>query len=308
MSGSTRGFALAAERSVVVLRSASMGSTPLPLADQRRRRARRLPPLSALLGMLVIVLVAACALGAEWIAPFGPTTQNLRDRLQPPLLGGHVLGTDNLGRDVLSRIVFGGRVSLVVGIAAAALAGSVGVLLGLLAGYLGRWVDTLVSRVADVQQAIPFLILAIAVAVIVGPSLTNVVLVLAVTTWVSYFRVVRAEVLSVRESPLVEAARVIGARNRRILWSHVLPNVSASVIVIGSVMVANMIIFEASLSFLGLGVPPPTPTWGRMVFEGVQYVDSAWWLSVFPGLAIVLTVLAINLIGDWLREVFDPRL
>ena len=308
MSGSTRGFALAAERSVVVLRSASMGSTPLPLADQRRRRAKRLPPLSALLGMLVIVLVAACALGAEWIAPFGPTTQNLRDRLQPPLLGGHVLGTDNLGRDVLSRIVFGGRVSLVVGIAAAALAGSVGVLLGLLAGYLGRWVDTLVSRVADVQQAIPFLILAIAVAVIVGPSLTNVVLVLAVTTWVSYFRVVRAEVLSVRESPLVEAARVIGARNRRILWSHVLPNVSASVIVIGSVMVANMIIFEASLSFLGLGVPPPTPTWGRMVFEGVQYVDSAWWLSVFPGLAIVLTVLAINLIGDWLREVFDPRL
>ncbi len=258
--------------------------------------------------MLVIVLVVACALGAEWMAPFGPTAQNLRERLQPPLVGGHVLGTDNLGRDVLSRIVFGGRVSLVVGVAAAALAGSLGVLLGLVAGFVGRWVDALVSRVADVQQAIPFLILAIAVAVIVGPSLTNVVLVLAVTTWVSYFRVVRAEVLSVRESPLVEAARVIGARNRRILWRHVLPNVSASVIVIGSVMVANMIIFEASLSFLGLGVPPPTPTWGRMVFEGVQYVDSAWWLSVFPGLAIVLTVLAINLIGDWLREMLDPRL
>jgi peptide/nickel transport system permease protein len=297
---------LAAERTAV-LHSTGVGTADVR-PSEKRRRTRRLPPLSALLGMLVIVLVVICALGAEWIAPFGPITQNLRDRLQPPLLGGHLLGTDNLGRDVLSRIVFGGRVSLVVGVAAAALAGSFGVLLGLLAGYLGRWTDALLSRVADVQQAIPFLILAIAVAVIVGPSLTNVVLVLAVTTWVSYFRVVRAEVLSVRESPLVEAARVIGARNRRILWRHVLPNVSASVIVIGSVMVANMIIFEASLSFLGLGVPPPTPTWGRMVFEGVQYVDSAWWLSVFPGLAIVLTVLAINLIGDWLRELLDPRL
>ncbi|HEY3059339.1 MAG TPA: ABC transporter permease [Chloroflexota bacterium] len=297
---------MAAERTAV-LQSTGVGTAAVK-PSEKRRRTRRLPPLSALLGMLVIVLVVICALGAEWIAPFGPITQNLRDRLQPPLLGGHLLGTDNLGRDVLSRIVFGGRVSLVVGVAAAALAGSFGVLLGLLAGYLGRWTDALLSRVADVQQAIPFLILAIAVAVIVGPSLTNVVLVLAVTTWVSYFRVVRAEVLSVRESPLVEAARVIGARNRRILWRHVLPNVSASVIVIGSVMVANMIIFEASLSFLGLGVPPPTPTWGRMVFEGVQYVDSAWWLSVFPGLAIVLTVLAINLIGDWLRELLDPRL
>ena len=181
-------------------------------------------------------------------------------------------------------------------------------LLGLLAGYLGGWWDTLIGRLADVQQAIPFLILAIAVAVIVGPSLTNVVLVLAVTTWVSYFRVVRAEVLSVRESLLVDAARVLGASMPRIVLRHVLPNVSGSVIVIGSLMVANMIIFEASLSFLGLGVPPPTPTWGRMVFDGVQYVDSAWWLSFFPGLAIVLTVLAINLIGDWLRDLLNPRL
>jgi peptide/nickel transport system permease protein len=273
-----------------------------------RRRARPRLPLSFLVGMVVIALVVLSAVLAELIAPYGPATQNLRDRLGPPLSNGHLLGTDQLGRDVFSRIIYGGRVSLVVGIAAAALAGSLGVILGLLAGYAGRVVDTLASRVADVQQAIPFLILAIAVAVIVGPSLTNVVLVLAVTTWVSYYRVVRAEVLSVRESPLVEAARVIGARDFRIVLRHVLPNVSASIIVVGSVMVANMIIFEASLSFLGLGVPPPTPTWGRMVFEGVQYVDSAWWLSFFPGLAIVLTVLAINLIGDWLREILDPRL
>lgn len=219
-----------------------------------------------------------------------------------------MLGTDNLGRDILSRTIYGARVSLVVGVAAALLAGSIGVLLGLLAGYLGGWCDALVGRLADIQQAIPFLILAIAVAVILGPSLTNVVLVLAVTAWVNYFRVVRAEVLTVRESLLVDAARTLGASGPRIVLRHVLPNVSASIIVIASLMVANMIIFEASLSFLGLGVPPPTPTWGRMVYDGVQYVDSAWWLSLFPGLAIVLTVLAINLVGDWLRDALDPRL
>jgi peptide/nickel transport system permease protein len=277
-----------------------------PMAE-RRKRSRWLPPMTASIGLLVIVLVILGAAGADSISPFSPTAQNLRDRLQPPGLT-HLLGTDNLGRDMLSRTIYGARVSLVVGVAAALLAGSVGVLLGLLAGYLSGWWDTLISRVADIQQAIPFLILAIAVAVIVGPSLTNVVLVLAVTTWVSYFRVVRAEVLAVRESLLVDAARTLGASTPRIVLRHVLPNVSASVIVIASLMVANMIIFEASLSFLGLGVPPPTPTWGRMVFDGVQYVDSAWWLSLFPGLAIVLTVLAINLVGDWLRDVLDPRL
>lgn len=273
-----------------------------------RRRQRRRLPASLVFGVVVILVVALGAAGADVLAPSGPATQSLRDRLQAPLIGGHLLGTDNLGRDVLSRVIYGARISLLIGVAAAALAGSLGVILGLLAGYAGGWLDALVSRLADVQQAIPFLILAIAVAVILGPSLINVILVLATTTWVNYFRVVRSEVLVTRESVFVDAARVVGARNHRIVLRHVLPNVSASIVVIGSVMVANMIIFEASLSFLGLGVPPPTPTWGRMVFEGVQYVDSAWWLAFFPGLAIVLTVLAINLVGDWLREVLDPRL
>jgi peptide/nickel transport system permease protein len=282
--------------------------TTSPSAPPNRRLRRWVPPLTASFGLSIIVLVTLAAIGADAVSPFSPTAQSLRDRLQAPLSGTHLLGTDNLGRDVLSRTIYGARISLAVGVAAAVLAGSVGVLLGLLAGFLGGWWDTLISRVADVQQAIPFLILAIAVAVIVGPSLTNVVLVLAVTTWVSYFRVVRAEVLSLRESLLVDAARVLGASNGRIMLHHVLPNVSASVIVIGSLMVANMIIFEASLSFLGLGVPPPTPTWGRMVFDGVQYVDSAWWLSLFPGLVIVFTVLGINLVGDWLRDMLDPRL
>ena len=274
---------------------------------ERHKRSRWVPTVAASIGLVVILLVTFGAIAADVIAPFNPTTQNLRDRLQPPDMI-HPMGTDNLGRDVLSRTIFGARVSLVVGVAAALLAGSLGVVLGLTAGYLGGGWDAVFSRVADVQQAIPFLILAIAVAVIVGPSLTNVVLVLAVTAWVSYFRVVRAEVLTVRESMLVDAVRTLGASTARIVVRHVLPNVSASIIVIASLMVANMIIFEASLSFLGLGVPPPTPTWGRMVFDGVQYVDSAWWLSLFPGLAIVVTVMAINLVGDWLRDALDPRI
>jgi peptide/nickel transport system permease protein len=279
----------------------------LDRAPERKPRARWMPTLAASIGVLVIVLVTFGAAAADVVVSVSPSTQNLRDRLQPPN-ATHLLGTDNLGRDILSRTIYGARVSLVVGVTAALLAGSFGVVLGLVAGYLGGWWDTVLSRVADVQQAIPFLILAIAVAVIVGPSLTNVVLVLAVTAWVNYFRVVRAEVLAVRESLLVDAARTLGASTWRIVLRHVLPNVSASIIVIASLMVANMIIFEASLSFLGLGVPPPTPTWGRMVFDGVQYVDSAWWLSLFPGLAIVITVMAINLVGDWVRDALDPRL
>jgi peptide/nickel transport system permease protein len=275
------------------------------------RRRRHYPPPSVIIGLAIVVLIAFSALAAELVSPYRPTTQNLRERLQPPS-PEHLLGTDTLGRDILSRVIYGAQVSLKVGVLGVGLSGSFGVLLGLLAGYLGGCPtirrDTLFSRLADVQQAIPFLILAIAVAVILGPSERNVIVVLAVTTWVSYFRVVRAEGLAVRESTMVEAARVVGAPTWRIVFRHVLPNVSASIIVIASLMVANMIIFEASLSFLGLGVPPPTPTWGRMVFEGVQYVDSAWWLSLFPGLAIVLTVLAINLVGDWLRDVLDPRL
>jgi peptide/nickel transport system permease protein len=278
-------------------------ATPAPPVSGRRAR---LSPL-ALAAVVVILLVALGAAGADVVSPFSPTAQNLRDRLQPPG-ASHLLGTDNLGRDILSRTIYGSRVSLVVGVSAALLAGSIGVTLGLVAAYVGGWCDIVCSRIADIQQAIPFLILAIAVAVIVGPSLTNVIVVLAVTAWVNYFRVVRAEVLSVRESLLVDAARTIGASAPRIVLRHVLPNVSASMIVIASLMVANMIIFEASLSFLGLGVPPPTPTWGRMVFDGVQYIDSAWWLSLFPGLAILVTVLAINVLGDWLRDALDPRL
>jgi peptide/nickel transport system permease protein len=181
------------------------------------------------------------------------------------------------------------------------------VTLGLVAGYLGGWWERVIMRIADVQQAIPALVLAIAVVAVLRPSLVNLIVVLAITTWVGFARVVRSEVLAVRETLLVEAARVIGATEARIITRHILPNVAASIIVIASLMVANLILFEASLSFLGLGVPPTVPSWGRMVFEGIEYVDTAWWIPLVPGLAVMITVLGINLSGDWLRDALDPR-
>lgn len=273
----------------------------------RRRRVAS----TALVGFAILASVTLAALFAQVISPSAPETQQLIERLDPPSwLGGEngrLLGTDQLGRDVLSRVVHGARVSLIVGIAGVALSGTVGVTLGLVAGYFGgRW-DRVIMRVTDLQQAIPALVLAIAVVAILRPSLLNLIIVLAVTTWITFARVVRSEVLAIRESLFVEAARLVGARHRRIIVRHVLPNVSASVIVIGSLTVANLILFEASLSFLGLGVPPPTPTWGRMVFDGLEYVSTAWWIPLFPALAVMLTVLGSNLVGDWLRDALDPR-
>lgn len=263
------------------------------------------------MGIAILVAIALAAVFAEVIAPSSPVTQRLTERLDPPWwLGGehgYALGTDQLGRDVLSRVIYGSRVSLVVGVAGVALSGTLGVTLGLLAGYFGGYWDRVIMRVTDVQQAIPALVLAIAVVAILRPSLLNLIVVLAVTTWVAFARVVRSEVLALRETLFVEAARVVGASDRRIIARHILPNVTASIIVIGSVTVANLILFEASLSFLGLGVPPPTPTWGRMVFDGLEYVSTAWWIPLFPGVAVMLTVLGSNLVGDWLRDALDPR-
>jgi peptide/nickel transport system permease protein len=265
-----------------------------------------------LIGLILVVFVIAVAVLAPWISPYDPAKQNIRERLLPPawMAGGsvaHLLGTDSVGRDVLSRVIYGSRVSLYVGILAASASALVGVTLGLVAGYARGAVDAVISRVGDMQQAIPFLVLAIAVAAVLGPGLTNLILVLVITTWVTFFRVVRGETLSVREEQYVWAARAIGSRSTRIMVRHVLPNVAASIIVVGTLLVANMIIFEASLSFLGLGVPSNIPTWGRMVAEGREYVATEWWIALFPGLAILLTVVGVNLLGDWLREALDPR-
>jgi peptide/nickel transport system permease protein len=276
----------------------------------RRRVVSRLPSGPALLGLAILTALVLAALFADLIAP-APDTQQLFDRLDAPSWAGgahgHLLGTDSLGRDLLARVVHGARVSLTVGLVGVALSGGVGITLGLIAGYLGRRWDRIIMRVADVQQAIPALVLAVAVAAVLKPSITNLIVVLAVTTWFTFARVVRSEVLSLREMLFVESARVVGADDARIIGRHILPNAAASIIVIATLMVGNLILFEASLSFLGVGVPLTTPTWGRMVFDGIEYVATAWWIALFPGLAVMLTVLATNLVGDWLRDALDPR-
>ncbi|MDB4897722.1 MAG: binding-protein-dependent transport system inner rane component [Firmicutes bacterium] len=262
----------------------------------------------AAVGILLLLLVAFMALLAPLVAPHDPTLQNTAMRLKPPGTPGYLLGTDPLGRDILSRIIYGSRISLIVGLASVVVAGAVGITLGTIAGYIGGTVDAVIMRLADLQLAIPFLVLALAIAAVLGPSLRNVILVLGVTGWVTYARVARGQVLSVRGREFVEAARALGATNGRIIWRHVLPELWAPLIVIASLQVGSMILAEASLSFFGLGVPPSIPTWGRIAADGRDYVTTSWWVATLPGIAIFLTVLGINLLGDWLRDRMDPTL
>jgi peptide/nickel transport system permease protein len=267
----------------------------------------------ALLGLAVIALSAVLATLAPALAPADPARNDLLARLTPPawMAGGswqHPLGTDTLGRDVVSRLLHGARVSLIVGFSAVIVAGVLGVLLGLVSGYYGGRLDDVLMRLGDVQLAFPALVLAIAVLAVVGSGLGNVVLVLGVTGWVTYARIARGETLSLRHREFVEGARALGARDAEILWRHVLPNVLPSITVVATFSVARTIIAEASLSFLGLGIPPPAPSWGAMLDEGRNYLTTGWWLALFPGLAILAVVLGINVVGDWLRDTLDPRL
>lgn len=259
-----------------------------------------------------ILLIAVVAILAPVLAPHDPNSQDLTLRLRPPAWShdaapGHPLGTDHLGRDVLSRVIYGSRVSLLVGVSATLLAGFIGALAGLVAGYFGGWRDALIMRVADVQLAFPSILLALALVAVLGPSLLYVILVLGATGWVSYARVVRAEVLSLRSREFVTAARAAGVRDATIVRRHLLPNVMAPLATVGTLQVASMIIAEASLSYLGLGVPKNVVTWGAMLHDGQLYLANAWWLAVLPGVAIMLTTLAINIAGDMLRDVADPK-
>jgi len=267
----------------------------------------------AVFGLTVLLCMGGAALLAPQIAPWDPGRQVLLKRLRPPMweargLREHPLGTDHLGRDILSRILYGGRISLGVGLSAVTLSCLIGVTLGLLAGFHGGRTDAFIMRVVDVFLAIPYILLAMGVVFALGPSLLNVIVVMAVTRWVQFARIVRADVLSIREREFVSGARARGSRSLRLLLRHVLPNALTPIIVIATLELAFMIIYESALSFLGLGVQPPTPTWGWMLSDGRNYVATAWWLATFPGLAIMLTVLAVNLLGDWLRDTLDPRL
>jgi peptide/nickel transport system permease protein len=268
---------------------------------------------AAFAGLLVIAATVLAAVLAPVLSPADPVKNRLVERLTPPMwvAGGtarHPLGTDTLGRDVTSRLLYGARVSLVVGVSAVAIAGLLGVVLGLLAGYYRGWPDDVLMRIGDVQLAFPVLVLAIALLAVAGASLLTVVLVLGVTGWITYARIVRGETLSLISREFVEAARAMGAPDRHVIWRHVVPNVLPPVTVVATFSVARVVIAEASLSFLGLGIPPPAPSWGAMLDEGRNYLTTGWWLALFPGLAILLLVLGINLVGDWLRDALDPRL
>ena len=255
---------------------------------------------------VVGVIMMAAAL-AEPLSPYGPNEQDITQRLQSPGLT-HLLGTDEVGRDILSRLIFGARISLLVGVIAVGVSCPVGVLVGLVAGYTGRRTDDVLMRITDIQLAVPTILLAIAVVAVLGPGLWNVILTLSVTGWTLYARLTRGEALTIKSRDFVQAARATGAGDLRIMVRHVLPNVLSPVIVVAVFAVANMIILEATLSFLGLGIEPRIVTWGRMLNGGRLYLSTAWWLTAFPGLAIFVTVLAVNLLGDHLRDWLDPRL
>ncbi|MGZ7442106.1 ABC transporter permease [Paenibacillus sp. TH7-28] len=264
-------------------------------------------------GAVLVLIVCLTALFAPLLAGHDPAAVDPLNRLKPPmwLEGGtkeHWLGTDNLGRDMWSRIVYGSRVSLIVGIGAVLVSGAIGAVLGLVSGFYGKWIDAVIMRVADGFMAIPTILFMLVVMAVAGPGLTTLIFVIGVTNWVSYTRVVRGEVLSIKERDFVKAAKAVGAKNGRIILKHILPNILSSFIVISGMNVATTIIMEASLSFLGLGIKPPDVSWGGMLSDGRQYVATSWWVATFPGLAITVTVLGVIFLGDWLRDVLDPRM
>lgn len=267
---------------------------------------------AALLGVVLLTAVVLTALLAPLLAPMDPATQALDRVMKPPLWqeDGHLflLGTDHLGRDLCSRIIYGARVSLLVGVFSVLFSGSIGLVIGLLSGYYGGKVDFLLMRLVDFVLSFPFILLALSIIAVLGPSLSLIITVISLRLWTIYARVVRASVLSLREMEFILAARSIGGSDLRLVFRHILPNVLAPVIIIGSLYLGRMIVIEAGLSFLGLGVPPPTPTWGGLLSEGRSYLYVSWWIVTFPGLAITLTVLGANLVGDWLRDVLDPRM
>jgi peptide/nickel transport system permease protein len=261
----------------------------------------------ALSGLALVVGMFAVALLAPWLAPYDPNFIELTQVLMPPS-PAHLLGTDTLGRDVLSRVIFGSRISLLVGFVAVGIATLIGVLVGALAGFYRGWVDQVLMRLVDVMLCFPTFFLILAVIAFLGPNIWNIMVVIGLTGWMGVARLVRAEFLSLREREFVAAARSLGASDVRLICRHMLPNALTPVMVSATLGVAGAILVESTLSFLGLGVQPPTPSWGNILTMGKDNIEIAWWLSVFPGLAILVTVMSYNLLGEGIREAIDPRL
>lgn len=273
--------------------------------------SRRIP-LYIWLAVVFLIFLVIGILAAETLAPYDPTTISLLNRLDPPVFmpegtSAYLLGTDATGRDIFSRILYGGQVSLQVGLIATTIGALIGTLLGIIGGFFKGWIDALIMFLADVQLSLPFLLLAIAVALVLGTSLTVLIGIAAFATWPAYTRVLRGVVLSLRERDYVIAARSIGAGDLHIMWKHIMPGLVTPLLVLATLNIGRLILLESSLSFLGIGIPPTTPSWGNMINEGREYLSTAWWISVMPGIALLILTMSIGTIGDWLRDVFDVR-
>jgi len=273
-------------------------------------RDRRWPPT---LPLVIVAALVLCGILAPLLAPHSPVEGSLGERLVPPLgmegsKAGHPLGTDRLGRDTLSRLLYGARISLAVSVVGISLTGAVGSFIGLLAGFLGGWVDTLLMRLVDISLSLPGILIAVLLSVVFEPSFTNVIIVVVFLLWPSYARLVRGETLGLKQQEFVALARVAGCSNLTIMFRHIVPNVLPSILVLATLHVGYIIVLEAALSFLGVGIPPPTPSWGVMVADGRGLIEQAWWVSILPGIAILVTVLSLNILGDWVRDRLDPKL
>jgi peptide/nickel transport system permease protein len=280
-----------------------------------RRPARRWDiflQLNFCLPAAMLLLVVVSAIFAPQIAPYDPLQTSLTDRLKPPAFAGgseaHLLGTDKLGRDVLSRIIWGSRISLSVALSVIVITASIGTALGVLGGYLGGWVDGFLMRITDISLAFPGIVIALLLAVTLGPSLPTVVLAVSLLGWAAYARLIRGEVLKLREADFVLQARIIGCSPLRIMRTHIFPNIVNPLLILATLFFGGVILIESALSYLGAGIPPPIATWGSMVADGRGLIDTAWWISFFPGLAIGLVVMSGNFLGDWMRDRLDPRL
>jgi peptide/nickel transport system permease protein len=287
---------------------ARSGAAPAASRSPARAAWRRLiRSISALLGGALLLIVVVSALLAPLVAPYDPIKTNQRSSLQAPSLA-HPMGTDRFGRDILTRVLWGGRQSLPVGFVSVLFATVIGVALGLIAGYYGGLVDTIIMRVMDMLLAFPGILLALAIVAILGGSLFNLMIAVGIASVPDYVRITRGTVLSVKEREFILSARAIGCRNGEIIMRHILPNILAPLIVLATLGIASALITGSALSFLGLGIKPPTPEWGNMLSEGREFLQRAWWVAFFPGLAIMVTVFAINLLGDGLRDALDPRM